>query len=115
MRAILLASTTVTSLAGFLASSHPVETAGHVPALVTNEPGGADHQQAPEVAVAGLGDGTQSFLAAGRVLSRHHPQPGRKLAPGLEGGWIGHAGYDRRGDDRADPGNGGEPTAGFVP
>ncbi len=82
--------------------------------LVADETGGADDQQSPDVAVAGLGNAAEAVLAAGRVLFRHEAQPGRELTSRFEDRGIGHCRGDGRGDDWPDPGDAGEPAAGLL-
>src|SRR3954463_12553255 len=50
----------------------------------------ADDKQSSQVAVALLGDRAELGLAAGRHLSWHQPNPGRKVAPGSEDPGVCH-------------------------
>ena len=61
-----------------------------------------------------FGDPTLALLAAAAVLSGHQPDPGRKVASGVELKRVGNSGDDRRCCDRPDTGNSGEPAAGLV-
>jgi hypothetical protein len=38
-----------------------------------------DHKNAPEVAIALLGDRSKLLFASGRILSWYEPNPGRKI------------------------------------
>ena len=66
------------------------------------------------LAVAALADAEQSCLPAGRVLSRHKPQPGCELTTLVEGSAVADSGHDRGCDQRADTGDLSEPLAGWV-
>ena len=56
---------------------------------------GADHEYATQVAVALLGDRTELAFAAGRILSRHKPDPGRKVTTRSERLRVSDNGRDR--------------------
>src|ERR1700704_2298247 len=73
-----------------------------------------DDQELAQIAIAGLGDGAQALLAAGRVLRWHEPDPGGELAAVLEAGRIAGRCEQRAGDDRTDLRDGGEAPAGLV-
>src|SRR5207247_11253061 len=60
------------------------------------------------------GDRAQPLLAAARVLSRHQPDPGRKLAPRLEDRRITDRGRNRGRTDHADAWDGLQPAARFT-
>jgi hypothetical protein len=71
----------------------------------------ATDQQPSEIAVTPFADPTQSCLAAGRVLSRHEPEPSSKLTTTVEHAWVWNRRRDRGCDDRPDPGDGGQAPA----
>ena len=82
MRAILLASATATTLNGRRASSRV--TQGNFSGLKlgpAQDRNRADHEYASQVAVALFGDRAELRLSPGRHLSRHQPNPSRKVAP----------------------------------
>ena len=85
MRAILLASATATTLAGFLASSFITQgcLSGCVP-RVSDDRRRTDDEQPAQIAIALLGDAAEPLLAAGRVLPRNESDPGGELASRLE-------------------------------
>ena len=57
---------------------------------------GAQHQQAPQLAVALLGDRPQPFLAAARVLPWHQADPRRQVPARAEHPGVRHAGRQGR-------------------
>src|SRR6516165_377900 len=48
----------------------------------------SDHKNAPEVAIALLGDRSKLLFASGRILSRYEPNPGRKITTRAKGIWV---------------------------
>src|SRR5829696_3718241 len=50
-------------------------------ARVTDNGHGAYDQQPPQISIALLGDAAEPVFAAGSMLLRHQPDPGRKTAP----------------------------------
>src|SRR5882757_5355197 len=75
---------------------------------------GSDNKNTPEVLVTLFRDRPELLFAAGRILPRHDPDPGRKITTRPEclrvrdDGGDGSRAYD------ADSGDGLEPLAGFV-
>src|ERR1700761_9248994 len=86
IRAILLASATAATRGGppFHQPADPRPPLRSVLARVADNGHCADDQQPPQIAIALLGDTTEPVLAAGGVLLRHQPDPGRKTAPRRE-------------------------------
>ena len=70
-----------------------------------------DDQDATQIAIALFGDRPKFLFAAGRILSRHKSQPGRKITTRPERLQIGNDGGDGGCTQNADAGNGLEPLA----
>src|SRR2546421_8835473 len=113
MRAVLLARATAANLPGLRAMSRASQgcLSGRVRACLRD--GMRSHDQdAPQIAVALLGDGTQALLATARVVARNQADEGGQIAPRLERLGIGDGcGKCCRPDD-ADAGDGLQPSAG---
>src|SRR5436305_3597563 len=71
-------------------------------------------QLTPEVVVGTVPDAAQPWLATRRILSRHQADPGCHFAAGAKLSAIVDGSDDRGGDDRADAGQLGEPSASFI-
>jgi len=71
-------------------------------------------QLAPEVVVGASSNAAEARLAASRILSQHQPDPRRHLATRAKLSTVVDGSDDRRGDDRADAGQLGEPPANRV-
>src|SRR5215210_4213526 len=96
MRAVLLAKATDTNCAGRRSPSvlaHRPDFSD-APGGVADHRGPADHQQAPQVGVARLGDAALALLAAARILLRRQPEPGGEVPRGAEAGRVAHGGDD---------------------
>jgi hypothetical protein len=65
----------------------------------------ADDEEFAQVLVAHLGDATEFFFAAARVLKWCQPEPGCELPPGAELARIGNGCSQRGRTDRTDPWN----------
>ena len=63
---------------------------------------GAHDEQRSQVRIAAAGDVSEALLAAGGVLTRNEPEPGRELAAVLELAHIADARDDGRGGQGAD-------------
>jgi hypothetical protein len=75
----------------------------------------ADHQKAPQVvSVALLGNRPKLLFASCRILSRHKPDPGRKIATRPECARVRNSGHDRACAQNADPGDASKPFARLV-
>lgn len=85
MRAILLATATATSLAGFLASSLMTQKCfcGCCPG-VSNNGCCTDDEKPSEIAISLLGDAAELLFAPRRVLPRHKSDPCCKIPTGFE-------------------------------
>src|ERR1700694_4259648 len=79
VRAILLASATATTLKGRRARSC-VSKGYWILQGAPQHGNRLDDKNAPQVAVALLGDRPELLLAPGRILARHQPDPGREIA-----------------------------------
>jgi hypothetical protein len=64
----------------FHQSAEPATPLGSVLARVADDGHRDDDQQPPQISIALLGDAPEPALAAGAVLLRHQPDPGRKTA-----------------------------------
>ena len=71
-------------------------------------------QLAPEVVVGTSSDAAEPRLAASRILSRHQSDPRCHLATRAKLSAVVDGSDDRRGDDRADARQLGEPPAGLI-
>src|SRR5262245_19356457 len=71
---------------------------------------GPDDQDAPQVSIALLGDGSQPLLAASRILARDDADPGREVTPLLKDRSIRNRGNGTRAED-ANARNGLKPFA----
>ena len=113
MRAILLATATATSLAGFLASSLMIQgcLCGCSRAWRTTS---LHLEQSSEIAISLLGDAAKPFLATRRVLPRHKSDPCCKIPTGFEATRVCDSGSDGRGPDHAYPGYGFEAAAHII-
>jgi hypothetical protein len=74
----------------------------------------ANNENTPQVAVALLGDRSELLFATARVLSRHQPDPGCKIAPRTERLQIRYNGRNGGRTNKAHPGNGPKPLARLV-
>ena len=75
---------------------------------------GSDNQNAPEVLVALFRDRPELLFAAGRILPRHDPDPGRKITTRPKSLRIWDDGGDGRRAYDADAGDGLEPLTCLV-
>src|SRR6266536_859969 len=75
----------------------------------------ANDENASQIAVALLGDRPELLLAAGRILARHEPNPGREIAPRPECRRVRDRRRDRGRPDETDTGDGLQPLACLVP
>src|SRR4051794_15902100 len=97
----------------WLAGEHPRQPRPLRRAALT---GPADHgagtkdEQAADGPLTHLRDGPEPLLAAGRLLQRRQPQPGREVPPSAEALRRRHQGGDRGRGDRADAGDRHEPA-----
>ena len=87
---------------------------GAVLSRISDNGHGAGDQQPSQVAIALLGDAAEPFLAAGRMLLRHQPDPGRKIAPRAERLPVADLGNQGGGHNRANAGDLLQPPAGFT-
>ena len=71
-------------------------------------------QLSAQVFVAALADTEQRWLAAGGELSRGQTEPCGEIAPAVEAFRLTNGGDKGGGDDRADPGDRGQPASLFV-
>src|SRR6516165_4746402 len=88
---------------------------GAVPARVADDGHCPDDQQPPQISIALLGDAAEPVLAAGGVLLRHQPDPGRKTAPGGESLPVADLGNQCGSGDRADAWDLRQPPARLTP
>src|SRR5215510_10856587 len=72
---------------------------------------GPDDQDAPQVSIALLGDGSQPLLAAGRILARDDADPGREVTPLLKDRNVGNRGDNGTRAEDANARNGLKPFA----
>ena len=74
----------------------------------------ADDENTSQIAVALLGDRSKLLLAPGRILSRHQPNPSRKIASRPKNRRVCHSRRDRGRPDDADARDGLKPLARLV-
>ena len=72
------------------------------------------HEERAHVFVAALGDLAEDGAIAGRLLSRHQPEPGAEVAALLEAGTIADRRHHGAGDDRADAWHRHQPLAALI-
>jgi hypothetical protein len=115
MRAILLATATATSLAGFLASSLMIQgmLLRMLPGL-SNNGCCTDDEQPSEIAISLLGDAAEPLLATRRVLPRHKSDPCCKIPTGFEVTRVCDGRSDGRGGDHAYPRHGLDAAAHII-
>jgi hypothetical protein len=74
----------------------------------------SDNESAPEVLVALFRDRPELLFAAGRILLRHDPDPGRKITARSKNPRIRDDRCDRGGPDNSNAGDGLEPLTCLV-
>src|SRR5262245_5442235 len=111
MRAILLASATAATFAGLRANSCVSQGYFSGWARLLDHGKGPDDQDAPQVSVALLGDGSQPLLAAGRIFARDDADPCREVTPRLEDRSIRNRGDNGTRAEDANARNGLKPFA----
>src|ERR1035441_5335150 len=78
-------------------------------ARVSQYRAGSDHQNASQIAIASFRDRPELLFAAGRILARHQPDPGREVTPRSENLRIRDGRRDRGGSDKTNSGDALEP------
>ena len=73
-----------------------------------------DHKNAPEVAIALLGDRPKLLFAPGRILSRYEPNPGRKITTRAEGSRVGDSADNSARANDANAGDALQPLARLI-
>src|SRR5215510_418800 len=114
MRAILLASATATTLNGRRARSCVPWVFFGVLASTPQDSMRTNDQDATQVAIALFGDRPELPSAAGRILSRHKPDPGCKIASRPECVRVRSRGDDGARAQDPDPRDGRKPLARFA-
>ena len=113
MRAILLATATATSLAGFLASSLMIHGC-FCGCRRANNGCCTDDEQPSKVAISLLGDTSEPLFAPGRMLPRHKSDPCCKIPTGFEDTRVCDGRSDGRGGDHAYPRHGLDAAAHII-
>src|ERR1039457_2427227 len=80
-------------------------------ARVSQYRAGFDHQNASQIAIASFRDRPELLFAAGRILARHQPDPGREVTTRSENLGIRDGRRDRGGSDKTNSGDALEPLA----
>jgi hypothetical protein len=114
IRAILLATATATSLAGFFQQPHDPGMLLRMLPGVSNNSCCTDDEQPSEIAISLLGDAAEPLLAARRMLPRHKSDPCRKIPTGFEVTRVCDSRSNGRGPDHANPGHGLEAAAHVI-